>query len=105
MPQDRQTERRCPPGRTVSTDVKLQVGQSVQNVEVMANAQMVQTENARVSTEVSNTLVDALPVEVNGTSRNPVSLGKALALTPGRPRRPLRSMKRPCGSGPIPRYA
>ena len=62
------------PGRTVRTDVKLQVGQSVQSVEVMANAQMVQTENARVSTEVSNTLVDALPVEVNGTSRSPFDL-------------------------------
>jgi len=62
------------PGGTVRTDVKLQVGQTQQSVEVMANAQMVQTENARVSTEVSNALVDALPVEVNGNSRSPFDL-------------------------------
>jgi len=62
------------PGETVRVDVSLEVGQTQQSVEVTAAAQLVQSENARVSTEVSSILVDALPVEVNGTSRSPFDL-------------------------------
>ena len=62
------------PGETVRVDVSLEVGQTQQSVEVIATAQLVQSENARVATEVSNTLVDALPVQVNGNSRSPFDL-------------------------------
>ena len=62
------------PGDTVRVDVPLEVGQAQQSVEVTAAAQLVQSENARVSTQVSSMLVDALPVEVNGTSRSPFDL-------------------------------
>jgi hypothetical protein len=62
------------PGGTARVDVKLEVGTAQQSVEVTATAQVLQTENARVATEVSGTLVDALPVQVNGNSRSPFDL-------------------------------
>jgi len=62
------------PGGTARLDVKLEVGTATQNVEVAASAQMVQTENARVSTTVSAFLVDSLPVLVNGASRSPFDI-------------------------------
>ncbi len=62
------------PGTTARVDFKLEIGTAQQTVEVTASAQLLQTENARVSTEVSRTLVDALPVEVNGNSRSPFDL-------------------------------
>jgi len=62
------------PGGTARVDVKLEVGTAQQTIEVSATAQVLQTENARVATEVPNTLVDALPVEVNGNSRSPFDL-------------------------------
>jgi Carboxypeptidase regulatory-like domain len=62
------------PGATARVDLKLDVGTAQQSVEVTANTQVLQTENARVATEVSNTLVDALPVQVNGNSRSPFDL-------------------------------
>jgi Carboxypeptidase regulatory-like domain len=67
------------PGGTVRTDVRLEVGQSQQSVEVNATALMVQTENARVATSVSSTLVDSLPVQVNGASRSPFDLASTTA--------------------------
>jgi Carboxypeptidase regulatory-like domain len=67
------------PGGTVRVDASLQVGQSQQSVEVIANAQTVQTENARVATTVSSRLVDQLPVVVNGVSRSPFDLASAAA--------------------------
>ena len=60
-------------------DVTLEVGQTQQSVEVTAAAQLVQTENARVSTTVSSTLVDSLPVQVNGDSRSPFDLASTTA--------------------------
>jgi hypothetical protein len=55
-------------------DVKLEIGTAQQSVEVTAAAQVLQTENARVATEVSSTLVNSLPVQVNGNSRSPFDL-------------------------------
>ncbi len=66
-------------GTTVRLDAKLEVGPASQKIEVTATAQVVQTENARVATNVSSTLVDALPVQVNGTSRSPFDLASAAA--------------------------
>jgi hypothetical protein len=62
------------PGSTVRADVKLEIGTAQQSVEVTAAAQVLQTENARVATEVSSTLVNSLPVQVNGSSRSPFDL-------------------------------
>jgi Carboxypeptidase regulatory-like domain len=66
-------------GDTVRMDVTLQVGQTQQTVEVAATTQLVQTENARVSTSVSSTLVNSLPVLVNGASRSPFDLASTTA--------------------------
>src|SRR5205814_6074789 len=57
----------------------LQVGQTQQSIEVVASAQLVTSENARVSTTVSNTLVNSLPVQVNGASRSPFDLASTTA--------------------------
>jgi hypothetical protein len=62
------------PGGSANLDVKLEVGTATQSVEVSAAAQMVQTENARVSTTVSDLLVQSLPVLVNGGSRSPFDI-------------------------------
>lgn len=67
------------PGGETRMDVKLEVGTAQQTIEVTAHAQTVQTENARVATTVSSTMVDSLPVQVNGTSRSPFDLASAAA--------------------------
>src|SRR5271157_5348784 len=66
-------------GATVELNVALEVGTTQQTVEVAANAQMLQTEAARVATEVSNRLVDQLPVFVNGAVRSPFDLSAGAA--------------------------
>jgi hypothetical protein len=67
------------PGGETRLDIKLEIGTAQQTVEVTASAQVVQTENARVATTVSSAMVDALPVQVNGTSRSPFDLATAAA--------------------------
>ncbi len=67
------------PGGETRLDVTLEVGTSQQKVEVTAQAQVIQTENARVATNVSSTLVNSLPVQVNGNSRSPFDLASAAA--------------------------
>lgn len=66
-------------GGTVRVDITLEVGQTQQSIEVSATAQLVQSENARVSTTVSSILVDSLPVQVNGGSRSPFDLASTTA--------------------------
>jgi hypothetical protein len=66
-------------GATVEVDAVLQVGTSQQTVEVVANAQILQTESARVATEVSNRMVDDLPLLVNGAVRSPFDLSSTTA--------------------------
>jgi hypothetical protein len=66
-------------GATVLLNVALEVGTSQQTIEVSANAQMLQAESARVATEVSNRLVDDLPVVVNGAVRSPFDLSSTTA--------------------------
>ncbi len=67
------------PGSTVELDVALEVGTSQQTIEINANAQVLQTESARVATEMSNRMVDELPVAVNGAVRSPFDLSAATA--------------------------
>lgn len=59
-------------GGTTRVDVQLEVGAMQQTVEVTASAQMLQVDTSRVSTEVSNTLVDQLPVVVSGGGAQPL---------------------------------
>ena len=66
-------------GATVLLNVALEVGTAQQTVEVFANAQMLQAESARVATEVSNRMVDDLPVVVNGAVRSPFDLSATTA--------------------------
>ena len=61
-------------GGTVRVDVALELGTTQQTVEVTATAQLLQADTASVATAVSNTLVDGLPVVVNGASRSPFDL-------------------------------
>ena len=66
-------------GATVPLDITLELGATQQTVEVSANAQLLQTEAGRVATEVSNRLVDELPVVVNGAVRSPFDLSASTA--------------------------
>ena len=66
-------------GATVPLDVVMELGTTQQTVEVVANAQMLQTEAGRVATEVSSRLVDELPVVVNGAVRSPFDLSASAA--------------------------
>ena len=55
-------------------DAKLELGQVSETIEVTTAVAQIQTENARVSTSVSNKLVDELPLVVGGEMRNPFGL-------------------------------
>ncbi len=61
-------------GATTRLDVTLELGATQQTVEVTSNAQLVQSETARVSTEVNNKLVNELPLIVSGAVRSPFDL-------------------------------
>ena len=64
---------------TVRADASLEVGEARQTVEVQAAAIQLQTQDATSATSIENTLVNDLPLEVNGTIRTPFDLA---ALTP-----------------------
>ncbi len=59
---------------TVRIDVQLQLGQVSERIEVSASATTIQTDNAKVSTQVENKLVDELPLVVAGAMRSPFNL-------------------------------
>src|SRR5215204_6017067 len=59
---------------TLRTDIQLQLGQVSETVEVTASAVVIQTDNAKVSTQVQNKLVDELPLVVGGAMRSPFNL-------------------------------
>jgi outer membrane receptor protein involved in Fe transport len=60
--------------------VTMQVGAVTQSVEVSATAVQLQSETAQQSTNISNTTYEALPMAVNGDSRQPTAF---LFLVPG----------------------
>ena len=70
-------------GDTVQLDLQLQVGETQETVEVSAVASVMQTDTARVSTQVSTKLVNDLPVQVNGDVRSPFDLATVTADTSG----------------------
>src|SRR5207302_7484820 len=53
---------------------QLQLGQVSEQVEVTAAAVVIQTDNAKVSTQIQNKLVDELPLVVGGAMRSPFNL-------------------------------
>ncbi len=59
---------------TSRVDAQLTLGQVSEQVEVSAAASTIQTENAKVSTQVQNKLVDELPLVVGGAMRSPFNL-------------------------------
>lgn len=59
---------------SVRIDAQLQLGQVSEAVEVTAVAATIQTDNAKVSTQVENRLVDELPLVVGGSLRSPFNL-------------------------------
>ena len=63
-----------PRRRLLRTDIQLQLGQVSETVEVAASAVVIQTDNAKVSTQVQNKLVDELPLVVAGAMRSPFNL-------------------------------
>ena len=59
---------------SVRVDIPLQLGQVSEQIEVSAVAAVIQTDNAKVSTQVQNKLVDELPLVVGGAMRSPFNL-------------------------------
>lgn len=59
---------------TVRADIQLVLGQITEQVEVSAAGALIQTDNAKVSTQVQNKLVDELPLVVGGAMRSPFNL-------------------------------
>src|SRR5436190_2831799 len=59
---------------TVRVDAKLQLGQVSEQIEVSAAVATIQTDDAKVSTQVENKLVDELPLQVAGAMRSPFNL-------------------------------
>ena len=55
-------------------DAQLQVGSVSESVEVLGTGAQVQTENAKVTTQVNSMLVDSLPLVVGGNIRTPLGL-------------------------------
>ncbi|HYM09212.1 MAG TPA: carboxypeptidase regulatory-like domain-containing protein [Bryobacterales bacterium] len=64
---------------TMRVNVTLEVGTSQQTVEVTAEAQQLQTSDAKTSVTITNKLVDELPLVVGGVLRSPFDLAQ---LTP-----------------------
>ena len=57
-------------GATIRADVELELGIASQTVEVQAHSVEVQTEDAKITTSVPNTMVDELPLVVSGGMRS-----------------------------------
>ncbi|MCI0388772.1 MAG: carboxypeptidase regulatory-like domain-containing protein [Acidobacteria bacterium] len=61
-------------GSTARVDVTLQPGQISEVLEISTGPAQLQTENAKITTQVSNKLVDELPLVVGGAVRSPFDL-------------------------------
>ncbi|MCI0420346.1 MAG: carboxypeptidase-like regulatory domain-containing protein, partial [Acidobacteria bacterium] len=66
--------------QTARLDVTLQVGEVSETVEVQADASVLKTESAELSTSITPENLNALPVDFSGAMRNPQSF---LRLVPG----------------------
>jgi len=61
-------------GVTLRLDIQLQLGSVSESVEVRGQASPLETESARVGTNITNKLVEDLPLVVNGQIRNVFNL-------------------------------
>jgi hypothetical protein len=61
-------------GGTATVNIQLEVGAVTESVQVAASLEMLQTTTAKVSTSVSNKLVDELPLVVGGAMRGAFDL-------------------------------
>lgn len=59
---------------TVRIDALLELGQLSEQIEVSAAVAAIQTDDAKVTTQVENRLVDELPLQVAGSMRSPFNL-------------------------------
>ena len=57
-------------GATARVDVTLNLGAIAESVNVVARSTLMQTEDAKVSTNISNELIDQLPLVVGGAMRS-----------------------------------
>ena len=64
---------------TVRVDAQLQLGAVADQVEVTAQSVTIQTDNAKVTTQVENRLMDELPLVVGGAMRSPFNLVQVAA--------------------------
>jgi hypothetical protein len=69
-----QTEVVLAAASSVRIEAQMQLGQVSEQIEVSAAASVIQTDNAKVSTQVSNKMVDELPLVVSGSMRSPFNL-------------------------------
>jgi hypothetical protein len=61
-------------GGTISADVALEVGQVSEIVQITTDVAQIQTENAKITSAVSNKQIDELPLVVSGTMRSAFDL-------------------------------
>ena len=62
------------PGATIRADIKLEVGQVTESVQVTSQAALIQTDTAKVQTAVSPKFIEDLPLVVGGQLRSPLDL-------------------------------
>jgi hypothetical protein len=67
-------------GSTATVNIALHVGATTENVTVTSDASQLQTESSDIGTTVSTALIQDLPLQFNGTVRNPLQF---VQLTPG----------------------
>ena len=67
-------------GSTATVNVVLKVGAATESVTVTSDASQLQSESSDIGTTVSTELIEDLPLQFNGTVRNPLQF---VQLTPG----------------------
>jgi hypothetical protein len=63
-----------PAGGTVRADVRLEIGQVTESIEVSTDIAQLQTETSKISTQVATKMVDELPLVVGGAMRGAFDL-------------------------------
>jgi hypothetical protein len=67
-------------GSTATADAEMQVGSATQSVTINGDASHLQTDTSDMGTTVPTELIEGLPLQFNGTVRNPLQF---VTLTPG----------------------
>ena len=71
-------------GETLRIDVKLQVGDLSQSIEVSGDNLLLQTDDAKMQNEISDRMIEGLPTVVAGALRSPFDLAAITAtVSPG----------------------